>query len=121
MGVCTRTHGYNTLAGTGTGRCSGTHGSTRATAYKRLYADAGLFVCRHADGTLIIMISDGHGNPDPCGIAGTGVTGTGMGEKKVTRDVPVPVLVGHGSVLRVTQYLCEYTIDYPVILQHIIY
>ena len=59
-----------------------------------------------------IMHSDGHGNPDPCGIVGTGVTGTGTGEKKVTRDVPVPILAGDGSVtcstlmcdMSVTQY-----------------
>jgi len=56
--------------------------------------------------------SDGHGNPDPCGITGMGVTGTGMGEKKVTHDVSVPVLVGDGSMtcstlmrdMSVTQY-----------------
>ena len=45
-------------------------------------------------------ISDGHGNANPCGIAGTGVTGMGTDEKKITCDVPVPVLVGDGSVTR---------------------
>jgi hypothetical protein len=40
--------------------------------------------------------SDGHRSLDLCGIVGMGVTGTGTGEKKVTCDVPVPVLVGDG-------------------------
>ena len=44
------------------------------------------------------MVIDGHGDPNWCGIAGMGVTGTGMGEKKNTHDVPVPVSVGDGSV-----------------------
>ena len=57
-----------------------------------------LFVPR--SGPIHITPSDGHGNPDPCGIAGTGVTGMGTGEKKVTRDVPIPVLAGDGSVTR---------------------
>jgi hypothetical protein len=47
-----------------------------------------------------LLASDGHGNVNPCGIAGTGVTGTGTGEKNITRDVPVPVLAGDGSVTR---------------------
>ena len=37
--------------------------------------------------------SDGHGNANPCGIAGTG-TGTNF----LPRDVPVPVSAGDGSV-----------------------
>jgi hypothetical protein len=48
------------------------------------------------------LTSDGHGNLNPCGIVGTGVTGMGTGEKKVTCDVPVPVLAGDGSVTRLS-------------------
>jgi len=31
--------------------------SVQKLGFKRLYADAGLFVCRHADGTLLVMIA----------------------------------------------------------------
>jgi len=48
-------------------------------------------------------ISDGHGNVNPCGIVGTGVTGTGTGEEKITHNVPVPVLAGDGSMTRSVQ------------------
>ena len=37
-----------------------------------------------------IRPSDGHGNRNPCRIAGTGVMGTGTGEKKITCDIPIP-------------------------------
>jgi hypothetical protein len=40
----------------------------------------------------------GHG--DGCGFAGTGVTGTGAGDKIFTRDLPVPIWAGDGSVTR---------------------
>jgi len=40
--------------------------------------------------------SDGHGFENPCGFAGTGLTGTGAGHQIVTRDIPVPVWAGDG-------------------------
>jgi hypothetical protein len=44
--------------------------------------------------------SDVHGYENPCGFAGTGVTGTGTGDEIFTRDLPVPVWAGDGSVTR---------------------
>ena len=40
--------------------------------------------------------SDGHGFENPCGFAGTGLTGTGVGHQIVTCDIPVPVWAGDG-------------------------
>ena len=44
--------------------------------------------------------SDDHGYENPCGFTGTGVTGTGAGDEICTRDLPVPVWAGDGSVTR---------------------
>jgi len=42
--------------------------------------------------------SDGHGFENPCGFTGTGHAGTGAGDQIVTRDLPIPVWAGDGSV-----------------------
>ena len=47
---------------------------------------------------MTIGNSDDHGYENPCGFAGTGITGMGAGDKIFTSDVPVPVLAGDGSV-----------------------
>ena len=44
--------------------------------------------------------SDAHGYRDPCGFMGTGVMGAGAGHQIFTRDVPIPVWAGDGSVTR---------------------
>ena len=46
------------------------------------------------------VVSDDHGYENPCGFTGTGVTGTGAGDEIFTRDLPVPVWAGDGSVTR---------------------
>ena len=46
------------------------------------------------------VTSDAHGYRDPRGFTGTGVTGAGAGHQIFTRDVPVPVWAGDGSVTR---------------------
>ena len=45
-----------------------------------------------------LIHSDDHGCDNPCGFAGTGVTGAGEGHNILTRDLPVPVWAGDGSV-----------------------
>jgi hypothetical protein len=40
----------------------------------------------------VVVVIDGHR------FAGTGSTDTGAGDQIVTRDIPVPVLAGDGSV-----------------------
>ena len=45
---------------------------------------------------LLLEASDDHGCDNPCGFAGTGVTGAG--HNILTCDVPVPVWAGDGSV-----------------------
>jgi hypothetical protein len=44
------------------------------------------------------ITSDDHGYDNPCGFAGTGVTGAGEGHNILTRDLPVPVWAGDGYV-----------------------
>ena len=58
--------------------------------------------------TLLEPTSDGQGYVTLSRVMGTGYHGTGMGEKKITRNVPVPVLAGDGSVTRSVQ-----TVDRP--------
>ena len=43
-------------------------------------------------------VSDGHGNEFPHGYRSTGATGTGMGVKFFSCDVPVPIWASDGSV-----------------------
>src|SRR5258708_7643675 len=43
------------------------------------------------NGIIAVTASNGHGNPNPCGIAGTGVTRTGTDEQTFIHDVPIPL------------------------------
>ena len=49
--------------------------------------------------TCAMPYSDGHGFENPCRFAGTGHAGTGAGDQILTRDLPVPVWAGDGSVI----------------------
>ncbi len=74
------------------------HSSARPAELAKKYADTAKKYWNERRKSKRIRTSDDHGCDNPCGFAGTGVTGAGVGHNILTRDVPVPVWAGDGSV-----------------------